>query len=47
MWIGENEIQAEIVKVKSLSKHEEFVIERAKLIENVLELIKENPILIP
>ena len=47
MWIGEDEVKQGIVKVKSLSKHEEFVINRSVLAEEVRELVKANPILLP
>ena len=45
MWIGEDEIANGLVKVKSLSAHEEYFIERAQMIERVKELIELNPVL--
>ena len=45
MWIGEDEIQKGLVKVKSLSFHEEYFIQRAEMIEQVRELIRQNPFL--
>ena len=39
LWIGEDEVAKGLVKVKSLSFHEEVYIERADLIEKVRELI--------
>ena len=45
MWIGEDEIAKGLVKVKSLSYHEEYFIERAQMIEKVKELMVQNPFL--
>ncbi len=45
MWIGEDEIAKGLVKVKSLSFHEEYFIERKEMIAEVQELIKLNPYL--
>lgn len=39
MWIGEDEIVNGKVKVKSLSFHEEYFIERPQMIDRVKELI--------
>ena len=47
MWIGEDEVKQGFVKVKSLSKHEEFVIQRSELIEKLREIVAANPILLP
>jgi len=46
LWIGEDEVAKGIVKVKSLNHHEEYVIERAKLVEKVRELVAANPVLL-
>ncbi len=45
MWIGEDEIAKGQVKVKSLSAHEEYFIERSEMIVRVSELIALNPVL--
>ena len=45
MWIGEDEIAKGLVKVKSLSYHEEYFIERPQMIQKVQELIEQNPVL--
>ena len=47
MWIGENEVQQGIVKVKSLSKKEEYEIKREDLVDRVRELVEANPVLLP
>lgn len=47
MWVGENEVQQGIVKVKSLNKKEEYEIKRSELAERVAELVEANPILLP
>lgn len=47
MWIGEDEVNKGVVKVKSLSKHEEFIINRSEMVEKVQELVIANPVLIP
>ena len=39
MWIGEDEIAQGLVKVKSLSFHEEYFIQRSQMIEKVRELM--------
>ena len=46
MWIGEDEIAKGLVKVKSLSYHEEYFIERSQMIEKVKELMVQNPYLL-
>ena len=45
MWIGEDEIAQGLVKVKSLSFHEEYFIQRSQMIEKVRELMVQNPYL--
>jgi histidyl-tRNA synthetase len=39
MWIGEDEINKGVVKVKSLNKHEEYTINRVDMVEKVYELV--------
>lgn len=47
MWIGETELEQGIVKVKSLSYHEEYDVSRKdRFIERVQELIEQNPVLL-
>ena len=46
MWIGEDEVAKGVVKVKSLSFHEEQFIERKNLVEKVKELVAKNPYLL-
>jgi len=46
MWIGEDEVAKGVVKVKSLSYHQEQFIERSKMVESVKALIQENPYLL-
>ena len=45
MWIGEDEIAQGKIKVKSLSAHEEYFIERSEMVKRVKELIVLNPVL--
>lgn len=45
MWIGEDEISRGVVKVKSLSFHEEYFINRTEMVAKVKELIALNPCL--
>jgi len=45
MWIGEDEVAKGQVKVKSLSFHEEYFIERSQMVDRVKELIVANPFL--
>ena len=45
MWIGEDEVAQGLVKVKSLSFHEEYFIQRSQMIEKVRELMVQNPYL--
>ncbi len=50
MWIGESEAAQGIVKIKSLNKHEEYVVTREELREGkrVLEIIQDgNSVLLP
>jgi len=35
------------VKIKSLSKHEEYVIKRDELKEKIIDIVRDNPILLP
>jgi histidyl-tRNA synthetase len=46
IWIGENEVKDGIVKVKSLSKKEEYIIKRDELLEAIIPIIKDNPVLL-
>lgn len=46
LWIGEDEVAKGVVKVKSLNHKDEEFIERANMIERILELIKANPVLL-
>lgn len=47
MWIGETELEQGIVKVKSLSYHEEYDVSRTdRFIDRVQELIDQNPVLL-
>lgn len=47
MWIGESELEQGIVKVKSLSYHEEYDVSRKdRFIERIQELIDQNPVLL-
>ena len=47
MWIGDDEVKQGVVKVKSLNKHEEFVIKREEMADRVYELVQANPVLLP
>ncbi len=46
LWLGETEVQDGVVKVKSLSKHEEYIIKREELKDRILDIVRENPVLI-
>jgi len=46
LWIGEDEVSRGVVKIKSLSYHNEEFIKRTELIEGVKELIAANPVLL-
>jgi histidyl-tRNA synthetase len=50
LWIGETEAQEGIVKIKSLNKHEEYILTRAELAEGkrIREIIADgNSVLLP
>lgn len=47
LFLGENEIKDGIVKVKSLSKKEEYVIKRENFLSEIVEIVRDNPILLP
>jgi len=47
LWLGENEVQQGVIKIKSLSKHEEYVLKREELLEKIVDIVRDNPILIP
>ena len=47
MWIGEDEVKRGIVKIKSLSKHEEYEIKREELLEKIVQIVADNPVLLP
>lgn len=46
LWLGESEVQEGVVKIKSLSKHEEYVLKREELKERIAEIVRDNPILL-
>ena len=50
LWLGESEVEQGIVKIKSLNKHEEYILTRAELAAGtrVKELIENgNSVLLP
>lgn len=47
LFLGENEIKNEIVKVKSLSKKEEYDIKREEFLSQIVDIVRDNPILLP
>ncbi len=47
IWLGETEIQQGIIKIKSLSKHEEYILKREEFQEKIVEIVRDNPILLP
>jgi histidyl-tRNA synthetase len=47
LWLGENEVKEGVVKIKSLSKKEEYVFKREELLERILDIVRDNPILLP
>lgn len=48
IWMGEDEVKEGIVKVKSLNKHEEYVIKRDELVVRLREIIEDgNSVLLP
>jgi histidyl-tRNA synthetase len=50
LWLGETEVQQGIVKIKSLNKHEEYILTRAELAEGkrIIEIINDgNSVLLP
>lgn len=47
MWIGENEIKDGVVKVKNMNEKTELFIPRAEMVQKVIQLVKENPVLLP
>ena len=47
MFIGENEVQQGVVKIKSLNKHVEYTVKREELLEKIVEYIREDPVLLP
>ena len=46
LWIGEDEIAKGVIKIKSLSYHEEVFVDRKNMIEEVKKLIVKNPVLL-
>ncbi len=47
LWLGESEVLEGVVKIKSLSKHEEYVLKREEMKEKIVEIVRDNPILLP
>ena len=47
IWLGETEIQQGIIKIKNLSKHEEYILKREEFQEKIVEIVRDNPILLP
>jgi len=50
LWLGESEVKTGIVKIKSLNKHEEYILTRDELAKGtrLLEIIRDgNAILLP
>ena len=47
IFIGENEVQEGVVKIKSLNKRVEYTVRREELLEKILEYIREDPVLLP
>jgi len=50
LWLGETEVQQGIVKIKSLNKHEEYIMTRAELAEGskIKQIIADgNSVLLP
>jgi len=47
LWLGENEVKEGVIKIKSLSKHEEYTLKREELLDKILDIVRENPILVP
>ena len=46
IWIGEDEVAQNVVKIKSLNVKEEYFVSRADLIPKLRELIALNPVLL-
>jgi histidyl-tRNA synthetase len=46
VWIGEDEINQGILKVKVLNNREEVIIKREDFAAKICELVKENPVLL-
>ena len=42
IWLGEEEVKQGLVKIKSLNKHEEYVIPRAELVQRIGEFIQDG-----
>ena len=47
LWLGENEVKEGVIKIKSLSKHEEYTLKREELLDRILDIVRDNPILLP
>ena len=47
IWLGESEMQEGVIKVRSLSKHEEYIIKRDQLQQEIHSIIALNPVLLP
>ena len=47
LWLGESEVKEGVVKVKSLSKHEEYIIKRDEFKDKIVDIVRDNPILLP
>lgn len=40
-------MQQGVIKIKSLSKHEEYVLKREEFLEKIVDIVRDNPILLP
>ena len=47
LWLGESEVKEGVVKIKSLSKHEEYIIKRDEFKDKIVDIVRDNPILLP
>lgn len=48
LWLGEDEVKQGVIKIKSLNKHEEYVMQRNELVAKIKDIIANgNDVLLP
>jgi histidyl-tRNA synthetase len=48
LWLGEDEVKQGVIKIKSLNKHEEYIMKRDELVDKIRDIIANgNDVLLP